>query len=153
MIREIREIFTKQFKYNYEVLKINTEKLNDEDGLIQPQKGGNCLNWVIGHIIATRETILKLLNERSVWDKKTIALYERGSAPVPGTRNSKALSLKKLLNDFELSQKRLIAGLNRLNKDDKELVEKIAMFSFHESYHAGQTGLLRRIIGKEGAIK
>ena len=149
----IREIFTRQFNYNYKVLKINTEKLNNEDGLIQPQKGGNCLNWVIGHIIATRETILKLLNERSVWDKKTIALYERGSAPVPGTRNSKALSLKKLLNDFELSQKRLIAGLNRLNKDDKELVEKIAMFSFHESYHAGQTGLLRRIIGKEGAIK
>ncbi|MBW8050613.1 MAG: DinB family protein [Cytophagales bacterium] len=149
----IREIFTKQFNYNYEVLKINTEKLNDEDGLIQPQKGGNCLNWVIGHIIATRGTILKSLNEQSVWDKKTTALYERGSAPITGTRNSKALSLKKLLDDFELSQKRLIAGLNRLNKDDKELVEKIAMFSFHESYHVGQTGLLRRIIGKEGAIK
>ena len=28
----------------------------------------------------------------------------------------------------------------------------IATFNFHESYHAGQTGVLRRIAGKDGAI-
>jgi hypothetical protein len=34
----------------------------------------------------------------------------------------------------------------------KELIGKISRFNFHESYHADQLGLLRRIVGKEGAI-
>jgi hypothetical protein len=31
--------------------------------------------------------------------------------------------------------------------------DALSRLNFHESYHAGQIGLLRRIAGKEGAIK
>jgi len=33
------------------------------------------------------------------------------------------------------------------------LAAKLAGLQFHEAYHAGQLGLLRRIAGKKGAIQ
>jgi uncharacterized damage-inducible protein DinB len=39
------------------------------------------------------------------------------------------------------------------NNDPDETVRSLlALVSFHQAYHAGQTGLLRRIAGKDGAI-
>jgi len=38
-------------------------------------------------------------------------------------------------------------------RDDNEKYRMVTFLAFHESYHTGQTGILRRIIGKEGAIK
>lgn len=38
-------------------------------------------------------------------------------------------------------------------RSDKNLLEEIPGLSFHEAYHAGQTGILRRVIGKVGKIK
>jgi hypothetical protein len=29
----------------------------------------------------------------------------------------------------------------------------LAAFAFHEAYHVGQTGILRRVIGREGVVK
>ncbi|MCH9008517.1 hypothetical protein IIA29_11025 [candidate division KSB1 bacterium] len=38
--------------------------------------------------------------------------------------------------------------------DEKETVgEKLSFLHFHETYHLGQIGLLRRLAGKEGVIK
>lgn len=31
--------------------------------------------------------------------------------------------------------------------------ERLAFLQFHESYHAGQVGLLRRLLGKDGVIR
>jgi uncharacterized damage-inducible protein DinB len=59
---------------------------------------------------------------------------------------------------LEASQERLLSGL-----EDEEILShetgestlgsKLFTFNFHESYHAGQLGILRRMLGKEGAIR
>ena len=36
--------------------------------------------------------------------------------------------------------------------DDGTKLDKLAFLQFHEAYHSGQLGLLRRIVGKPGAI-
>mgnify|MGYP001101362822 CR=1 FL=1 len=33
------------------------------------------------------------------------------------------------------------------------VAEKIAMLHFHEAYHTGQVGLMRRLLGKDGMIR
>jgi hypothetical protein len=33
------------------------------------------------------------------------------------------------------------------------LGDKLGFLQFHEAYHAGQIGLLRRLVGKEGKIQ
>jgi len=147
----IKEILTKQFTYSYEVLKMNTDGLSDDDALIQPNNGGNSLNWVVGHIIATRDVIFKKLGHKLLWDEQTTLLYDRGTFPISDP--TKVVSLSKLLEDFESSQQHLITALENIDAGDKEIVKKLTLFSFHESYHVGQTGLLRRMAGRDGAIK
>ena len=36
---------------------------------------------------------------------------------------------------------------------DEEKIKSIVGLAFHEAYHAGQIGILRRVIGKEGVLK
>jgi hypothetical protein len=152
------EFLATLFGLNLQVLKINTQGLTHEDSLIQPSPAGNCLNWVLGHLTATRNQVLKLLGEQPIWDEATTAMYIRGSKPM--TDGSKALRLERILGDLERSQEALIAGLVRLTPDalaapgeQGTLADRIAMLHFHEAYHTGQVGLLRRLAGKEGMIR
>jgi len=55
----IKKILTKQFTYNYEVLKMNTDGLSEEDALVQPTNGGNSLNWVVAISLQQEMQILK----------------------------------------------------------------------------------------------
>ena len=71
---------------------------------------------------------------------------------------------EKILEAFEASQQPILDGLAEIS--DAELGTMVPWFEseapksvalaglvFHESYHLGQTGLLRRLLGKEGAIR
>ena len=146
------------YNYNHHVLRLNTEGLNHEDSLVQPAPGGNCLNWVLGHIMANRNAILRLLGDEPIWSSEKAAPYERGSKPL--TDAAMSVRLPEILQDLDRSQERIQAGLGRLRDEDLEagsgdtrLGAKLAFFQFHEAYHAGQVGLIRRLIGKEGIIR
>jgi hypothetical protein len=150
------------FGINYEVLKKNLDGITHEESLIQPEGGGNCLNWVLGHIVATRDNVMLLLNQAPVWDSDIAGIYQRGSDPLHD--GSKAQPLEKIVADLGRSQDRLVAGLATVSapelsapSPDKSVAETVGellfVLQFHEAYHAGQAGLLRRIAGHEGAIK
>jgi hypothetical protein len=50
----------------------------------------------------------------------------------------------------------LLAGKpprNLTSDPDETVGSNLATFVFHESYHVGQTGVLRRVAGKQGVIK
>ena len=146
------------FKINHSTIKINTEGITDEESLIQPPNGGNCMNWILGHIVVSRNTALKLVGENPIMNDEETEVYKRGSEPL--TDESKALPLNKLFSYLDESQERLKTGLSRMSRDDlnavaekKTVGEELAFLHFHEAYHSGQIGLLRRIAGKEGKIK
>jgi uncharacterized damage-inducible protein DinB len=146
------------FKYNHYVLKTNTEGLGHEDSLIQPQPGGNCMNWVLGHILVYRNRALKLIGEEPVWSEEDAAQYARGSTPI--TDSSRARPLEEILAAFTQSQEQIIQKLGQLSEqelaapaDQGTVGQRLAFLQFHEAYHMGQVGLLRRLAGKEGAIK
>jgi len=83
----------------------------------------------------------------------------------PGTEQSMdqpvmIFDLPAILADLERSQERLMARLERVTgeelaatRGDSTMGKQLAFFQFHETYHVGQTGLLRRIAGKEGVIR
>jgi hypothetical protein len=51
-----------QFTLSHWVLKAKLEGITHEESLIiQPQRGGNCLNWVVGHVVAARRHALDLV--------------------------------------------------------------------------------------------
>ena len=94
------ELLTFLFNINYEVIKQQTDSLSHEDSLLQPPFRGNCLNWVLGHILISRDRVLEGLGEKRVWDDETSAPYLREADPITPENSSVAQSLEKLLADF-----------------------------------------------------
>lgn len=154
----MRETLIQLFSINHRALHANVEGLSDEDALVQPKPDGNCLNWVVGHIVASREGFMALVGAGSFWDAASTERYKRGAAPI--REAGEGAPLGGLLADLDRSQERLMAWLNATPETTWEtplenwgtVGKALFFFQFHEAYHVGQTGLLRRMVGKKGAI-
>jgi len=149
---------TRMYRINHGALHQNLNGLTHEDTLVQPESG-NCLNWVMAHIVSSRNSILSAVGRERIWSAEDEKRYGRGSAPVRSGADAK--NFEAMLRDFDQSQERLLAGLSTLSESDLEkphamemnVGEFLAFLQFHEAYHIGQTGILRRLAGKEGAIR
>jgi hypothetical protein len=60
------EVLRQQARTTQRVIRLNVEGISHEQSLIQPQPAGNCLNWVIGHLVAAYESIFPLLGQEPV---------------------------------------------------------------------------------------
>ncbi|HEU4724373.1 MAG TPA: DinB family protein [Candidatus Eisenbacteria bacterium] len=159
----ISSTLTKLFEINVHTMRVNTEGITDDEALIQPEPGGNCMNWVIGHILSSREGMLRLLGEPTVLSPEIAERYKRGSAPITKASAAKGdgLPFSKLMEALTTSQERLLRGISKA--DDAKWSENVPNFGtareavhflhFHEAYHAGQIAILRRMAGKKGAIQ
>jgi len=158
----IAATLTKLFEINHHAIQVNAEGITDAEALIQPEPGGNCMNWIIGHILASREGMLRLLGEPTVLTPEIAERYKRGSAPITKASAAKGdgLPFSKLMEALATSQERLLRGIAKA--DDAKWNETVPNFGtareavhflhFHEAYHAGQIAILRRMAGKKGAI-
>lgn len=147
------------------VLERNLSELSEQECLTGPEKGGNCINWVLGHITRTRIGALKGMGQDLPFSQDDMGGYDdRGG--VPFSRDS-ALPLDELKRRYKATQEPLVRGLAAMSPEamakpapfsptgnPKETMGTLlAAFAFHEAYHVGQTGVLRRVAGKEGAVK
>ena len=73
------EIFIIQFEFIYKALSLNIENITHEESVIFPEIGGNCMNWMLGHILDYRNRMLVILNQEPIWSKETITCYKRGT--------------------------------------------------------------------------
>jgi uncharacterized damage-inducible protein DinB len=158
------EVLRHQARATREVVRRNVDGLTQEESLILPAPGGNCLNWVVGHLIRTYEEILPLLGQKPVMEADALKRYARGTPPLRDSAG--ALDFQDLLTAWNEANDRFDAGLAGLTSevldrpapssptgDPNETVRSLlAAIVFHQAYHAGQTGILRRIAGKAGAI-
>jgi uncharacterized damage-inducible protein DinB len=150
------------FDLNLNIIRMQTKGLTHEDSLLQPPFRGNCLNWVLGHIVANRNLILQALDEEPILTETEASRYEGGSEPVSGKEEG-ILSLVMLLAALERAQEGIVAGLKRVTPDTLNAELKIGDRSmtlgqhlfglyFHETYHTGQTELLRQLAGTDDKV-
>jgi hypothetical protein len=138
------------FKYNLYAINKNLEGITHEESLVRPT-AGNCINWILGHILFNRDSALTDVGMVNLCDKEFRTLYETEKKSF---NESKALRLDKLLDMFNRSQELLLEGLlARDYKDDEEKTRNLIGLAFHEAYHAGQIGILRRFLGKPGKVE
>jgi len=52
------EVLRHQARAIHQVVRLNADGVTQEESLLQPAPGGSCLNWVIGHLLVTYESIL-----------------------------------------------------------------------------------------------
>ena len=159
------EILKRQTRAIHGALRRNVEGFTQQDSLKQPEPGGNCLNWVVGHLLCVYDQVLPGIGQQPVLGAVALKRYERGSSELHDA--GEALPLADLLAAWDEAAKRVEAGLGMLtaekmdgpapfspsNNPNETVRSLLATVFFHQAYHTGQTGLLRRMAGKEGAIK
>ena len=150
------------FGLNLNIIKRQTEGLTHGDSLRQPPFRGNCLNWVLGHIAANRNVVLETLGEDPALSDAEAARYVSGSQPVTGEGEG-AMILEEMLHALETAQERIVAGLHRASPADlsREIevsqrttttAQRLFGLYFHETYHTGQTELLRQLAGTDDKV-
>ena len=152
------EVIAKFFGVNYRVIQRQLDGLTHEDSLLQLPFRGNCLNWVLGHIIASRNGVLNLLGEASIWNDEEAAPYISGSEPITGPE-SPHLHLEKIMAALEQSQAQILAALERTSQEalnqpdgDGTVGDSLSFLYWHEAYHVGQTEYLRQLAGKNDKV-
>lgn len=159
------EVLRHQAHLTRVVVGMNVDGVTHEESLIQPSSGGNCMNWVVGHLTCIYNNSLPLFGQEPVVPPDSLKRYDRGSPPI--TDAAEAMDFREILGVWNRAADRVDAGLaafpsDTLDRpapfspgdDPNETVRSLlSTILFHQAYHAGQTGLLRRAAGKEGAIK
>jgi len=147
---------------NLGIIKAQTQGLSHADSLLQLPFRGNCLNWVLGHIAANRNTILRFLGEGTILSEAHVKRYEFNSEPVCGDAGD-ILTLEQLLMVLEQGQSALTAKLQKMTVEElarevqsflgtTSLGQLIFYLYWHESYHTGQTEALRQLAGKNDKV-
>jgi uncharacterized damage-inducible protein DinB len=151
-----------QVRFSQLILLKNLEDITPEQSLIAPDPGGNCLNWVIGHICHARNGMVTILRGAGHLPDEALALYKRGGKF--STEN--AIGLGLLVTHHAAMQQQLVDGLSDLDAErfaspapfspvddpNETIGSLLTKMVAHEFYHAGQAGVLRRLLGLKGAI-
>jgi hypothetical protein len=154
--------FIRLFSIENDLIKSQTEGLTQADSLVQPQPSGNCMNWVLGHILESQITLLTVLGGVSPVDPAELTIYKRESDPItadiPGVHQ-----LEWLVNGIDAVHKVLVARLAEMKENDfkREIQQAERKFTlgwrflflhFHYTYHVGQLELLRQLAGHSEKI-
>jgi hypothetical protein len=145
----------KAFGRNTNNLKNQCKGLNHADSLCQPPVPGNCLNWVVGHVVGSRNSILELLGAPPILTEAQAKRYGYGSEPVCGD-GPDLITLEEALALLEKGEAAIAAALGA--KSEAEMSREVqsfagmvtvAQFVFllyaHETYHVGQSEILREL--------
>jgi uncharacterized damage-inducible protein DinB len=149
------------FAYTVQLINKQCDGMSDADSLQTPPFQGNCINWILGHMVSSRSQMLLMLGEQPVWDDATRQPYRNGSPNITAEMEG-VLPLATLLEAFNETQRRLAHGLAAATYEDlsertktlganiNTVVGWIAYFQFHEAHHAGQITMIAPMVGKAG---
>jgi uncharacterized damage-inducible protein DinB len=156
-----QEAVAQHFRLMYQTAAANLDRLTHEQSLVQPSPGGNCANWILGHLVSVHNGVMGLLGEKPVWESSQLA--RAGDDPITGPAN--AIDWNTLRDRFLGSRERCLAAISALSGDALaesvphpfggtcSRAELLNLLAFHQTYHTGQLALSRRIAGLEGAVK
>lgn len=106
------QTFRDQARMADRVLRRNVDGVTHEESLRQPERGGNCLNWVVGHLVWVYAGALELLGQDPVLDRGSLARYARGAPPLESP--AEARNFGELMAAWVEEADRVDAGLAAL---------------------------------------
>ena len=101
------------FERNASIIKMQCEGLSDAESMLQLPFQGNCLNWVVGHIVVNRDILLELLDVTPLMSADG-QRYRRGSEELVEAGDG-VLSLEALLARLDQSQVRIANTLGGMD--------------------------------------
>ena len=163
-----REMFALGFQTAQMTIAANLSAVTHEESLRQPVEQGNCLNWLAGHVLTSRDMLNSILEPGAApsLSQAESRVYLQGSPPL--TESSAAVPIGRLAEALHNTSAALAAKLQSMSAEDfgrpldpkmfpapvdrPTLANFLILMLFHEAYHAGQMGLGRRLLGKPSGI-
>lgn len=141
------------FNRNVRIIGMQINGFTHEDSLLQPPFYGNCMNWVIGHIVRSRGSMLKGGFDLSLsLTDEQLHTYDKTAITEDGDH---VLTLEQLLDGLNQTQQLIEQALTSTPVEkftepfgeSGTLGEYVVGFYFHDTYHTGQTEQLRQLTG------
>lgn len=159
----LSDLLSRGFHRNQRVIQQQADGIDHAASLTQTEYNVNCLNWVVGHIVDGRSRLLERYGRDPVIDDERGSRYRRESDPITAD-GSDVVAFEDLMAMLGRSQDAIEAWLGEV--DDSWLAEEVdvgdgrtasrgaqIMFVyFHDTYHTGQTDLLRQISGMSDKV-
>lgn len=133
--------------------KVYLADLTHAQSLVQPPIEGNCINWILGHIVAYRNYALKMCQLAPAVSDAVEQRYAKDSAPVLAN-GSDAVQFEVLRQAYFDGHDRLMAYVATMSAEQAAEIVSTAGFTLpraeilttflrHETYHIGQLEWLR----------
>ena len=148
-----------RLRFNENVLATATKDFTEDDWLRRLEGGTSHALWICGHLAVSRRGLLRALGKElapAAWEP----VFGRGSKPGAGLVGVTSQELK---DDFQATGAALAERLAAMSDDEAQrpyprklpdgsttLEGAAHFFYWHETYHLGQLGILRKACGKPG---
>jgi len=164
-----RDMLVLGFLTSQMTIAANLAGLSHEQSLDCPVKAGNCVNWIAGHLLTSRNGLEKILqlDGAPALTEQEAKLYVQGSSPLLDPDS--AVKLERLVAELQKASDAIIAKVQSLSEQELDalldpkmfpgpvnrpsLDNLLTLFLFHEAYHSGQIGLGRRLLGEKSGIR
>ncbi len=157
-----REQLIRAFAFNVAGAKQQTAGLTHEQSLLQLPFRGNCMNWVLGHLVENRSAILVNLGQSPIMTEAEARRYGYGSEPVT-CEGEDVLRMEDLLGRFERAQGLIADALRKATPEllaqevhfigrTMSMAERLFFQYYHETYHLGQLEQLRQLAGTNDKV-
>lgn len=145
----------------YATVGANLADMSESQSLLQPPGGGNCANWILGHLTAVHNQLARLLGAAPVWEDPQLA--RAGFEPIVGPEQ--AIPWDVMVKRFLESEDRVVSAVEGLGDAEMRAAvpdpfggttargDLLAIIGFHQAYHAGQLAMSRRLAGLPGAVR
>lgn len=149
------------FERSYSTLKDQADGLTHKDSLLQYPFRGNCFNWVLGHLLVSRNGVMAALGLTPIWSDELRQQYGRGSDPITPENSATAYRFEDMLRDLDTTQEQIVACLRTKtfadmllpsDRPNMKMGERLAHSAWHEAYHTGNTEPLRQLTGKDDQV-
>lgn len=159
----LSDLLSRGFHRNQRVIQQQADGIDHAASLTQAEYNVNCFNWVVGHIVDGRSRLLERYGRDPVIADERGSRYRRESDPITAD-GSDVVAFEDLMAMLGRSQDAIEAWLGEV--DDSWLAEEVdvgdgrtasrgaqIMFVyFHDTYHTGQTDLLRQMSGMSDKV-
>ncbi len=150
-------LFNHLLEDNHEMIQTQVKDVTQAESMLQLPFKGNCLNWVVGHILDTYSTCLEWMGQPAIRSEAEARTYGYGSEPC--TDPARACDLVDMLKRLDLAAKQIPVTLASLTPIELEreielwrgnvsLMEALFFMLCHVYYHTGQLEQLRELAGK-----
>lgn len=158
----LTDSYIKQYEFNLHAFNRLIQEISHNDSMVLPSFDGNNINWIVGHLIESRNELMEFMGKIPVWDDATRMKYQTGSQPVSDLTNP-GENFEDLVRDFKSTHYLMVQFLNEITEEDffaeitmadgiSSIAETVNGYLWHETYHLGQLELLRQIVGKTDKV-